>query len=213
MSFRLAVASIYFMSYSMCAYLNLEWHWPYQQILQCPYLSEASKHWFFNHTYLLWAFLAYTHCFHSCFIFKQQVSGKGVFSFEDILKPNLLLFLCTVSAYRNGDQYACSQGQERVWFRMTSACGYSNWCLFHTIETGFWFGKNTDVSSLHFFFSLSWGLIVLRQNSPPPSSPELFLSRRIIVTFADIRYLHILHILHMVQPEGEGLFLMLRIGS
>lgn len=34
------------------------------------------------------------------------------------------------------------------------------------------------------------------------TSPELFLGRRIIVTLFDIKYLHILH---MVQPEAEGL--------
>lgn len=53
-----------------------------------------------------------------------------------------------------------------------------------------------------FLSSLSRSLIVLRQNSSPPSSPELFLGKRIIVIRFDIKYLHILH---MVQPEAEGL--------
>lgn len=82
MSLRLAVASIYFMSYYMCAYLNLEWHWPYQQILQCPYLSEASKYWFLNHTYLLWAFLAYT----TVFIHALSLSSKSVEKGCSVLK-------------------------------------------------------------------------------------------------------------------------------
>lgn len=120
----------------------------------CPYLSEASKYWFLNHTYLLWAFLAYTHCFHSCFVFKQQVSGKGVFSFENIL--NWICYYSYVQCLQTGTEtnMLVPKGRREFdskWLQPVDTaidCGYSN---FHTIETGFWFGKNTDVFSLHFF--------------------------------------------------------------
>lgn len=98
----------------------------------------------------------YTHCFHSWVAFKQQVSGKGVFSFENIL--NWIYYYSYVQCLQAGTETNMPVPQGRRKF--DSNCGYSNWCLFHTIETGFWFGKNTDVSSLHSFF-----LFILKPDS------------------------------------------------
>lgn len=110
-----------------------------------------------------------------------------------------------MSANRSSDRYACSWGQERVWFKMTSTCGYSDWMAFLHCRDGLLIWEEILMFQCAFFFPLYLKPDSSQTKELSPNLPRIVPGAGESWSCSLTSSAYTFYI-HMARPEMEGLF-------